>query len=88
MKKGYERELLGLPKGSLIRKNIKGHEYYYLIYRENKKVKFIYKGKLSQAEIRKYREIKENRARYRKLLSQAKKQIRFLRRSLRGKESV
>jgi len=88
MKKGYERELAKLPKGSLIKKRVKGHEYYYLLLRDKGKVKFIYKGKVSDEEIKKYEEAKEYRARYRKLLSQVKKQIRFLRSALRGKESV
>ena len=88
MKKGYERELAKLPKGSLIKKKVKGHEYYYLLLREKGKVKFIYKGKVSEEEIKKYKEAKKYRAKYRKLLSQVKKQIRFLRSTLRGKESV
>ncbi len=88
MKKSYERELSKLPKGSLIKKKINGHEYYYLLLREKGKVKFIYKGKVPDAEIKKYKERKEYRAKYRKLLSQVKKQIRFLRSTLRGKESV
>ncbi|MBD3295889.1 MAG: hypothetical protein GF392_00790 [Candidatus Omnitrophica bacterium] len=85
MKKDYEKALAELPKGSLIKKRIKGHEYYYLVLRENGKVKFIYKGKPSKEEIKKYEEAKEYRAKYRKLLSQVKKQIKFLRSSLRGK---
>ena len=88
MKKDYERELTKLPKGSLIKKKIKGHEYYYLLLREDGKVKFIYKGKVSEEEVKKYKEVKRLRAKYRKLLSQVKKQIRFLRSTLRGKESV
>ena len=88
MKSGYERELAKLPKGSLIKKKVKGHEYYYLLLRDKGKVKFIYKGKVSGEEIKKYKEAKEYRAKYRKLLSQVKKQIRFLRSALRGKESV
>ncbi len=88
MKRGYERELAKLPKGSLVKKTIKGHEYGYLLIRDGKKVKFIYKGKVSEAEVKKYQEAKKYRAKYRKLLSQAKKQIRFLRSSLRGKESI
>jgi len=88
MKSGYERELAKLPRGSLIRKIVKGHGYYYLLLRENGEVKFIYKGKVSGDEIKKYQDAKEYRAKYRKLLSQVKKQIRFLRSSLRGKESV
>jgi len=88
MKSDYTRELAKLPKGSLIKKKVKGHEYYYLLLREEGKVKFIYKGKVSDEEIEKYREAKEYRAKYRKLLSQVKKQVRFLRSALRGKESV
>ena len=89
MKKDYENALAKLPKGSLIKKKIKGHEYYYLILREFGKVKFIYKGKaVSQDLIKQYKEAKELRAKYRNLLSQVKKQIKFLRSSLRGKEAV
>ncbi|HBG64770.1 MAG TPA: hypothetical protein DDX16_11155 [Candidatus Omnitrophica bacterium] len=88
MKSDYERELAKLPKGSLIKKKVKGHEYYYLLLREKGKVRFIYKGKVSDEEIKKYKEAKEYRAKYRKLLSQVKKQIRFLRSTLRGKESI
>lgn len=88
MENNYARELAKLPKGSLIKKKVKGHEYYYLLLREKGKVKFIYKGKVSDKEIKKYKETKEYRAKYRKLLSQVKKQIRFLRSTLRGKESV
>jgi len=89
MKEDYERELAKLPKGALVKKKIKGHEYYYLVLREKGKVKFIYKGKaVSEAELRKYKEAKEYRAKYRKSLSQVKKQIKFLRSTLRGKESI
>ena len=89
MKNDYERELAKLPKGSLVKKNIKGYYYYYLVFREGGRVKFIYKGKkVSEEDIKKYKEAKEYRAKYRKLLSQVKKQIRFLRSALRGKESV
>ena len=89
MKKRYERELAKLPKGSLVKRNIKGHEYYYLVVREKGKVKFIYKGKkVSDKEIKKYKQAKEYRAKYRKLLSEVKKQIQFLRSVLRGKKSV
>jgi hypothetical protein len=88
MKRSYDRELLGLPKGSLVRKIIKGHQYYYLVSRERGRVKFIYKGKISAKEIEKYKQAKHYRAKYRKNLSEVKKQIRFLRSALRGKESV
>ena len=83
MKAAYERELAALPRGSLARRTIKGHAYYYLVYRENGKVRTEYRGKVSQDEVAKYKRAKEARARYRKLLSQVKKQIRFLRSTLR-----
>ncbi len=88
MKKSYERELARLPKGSLVRKTIKGHEYYYLQVREKGKVKFLYKGKLARDEVERYEQAKQYRAQYRRLLSEVKKQIKFLRTTLRGKQSV
>ncbi len=88
MKKSYERELARLPKGSLVKKTIKGHEYYYLQVREKGKVRFLYKGKLADEEVEKYEQAKQYRAKYRRLLSEVKKQIRFLRTTLRGKEPV
>ena len=89
MKKNYERELAKLPKGSLIKKKVKGHEYYYLVIREDGKVKFTYKGKkVSDKEIEKYENAKEYRAKYRKLLSESKNQIKFLKGTLRGKKSI
>ena len=87
MKKNYEKELAKLPQGSLVKKNVKGYEYYYLVVREQGKVRFIYKGKkVSQKEIKKYQQAKEYRAQYRNLLSEVKKQIKFLRGTLRGKK--
>ena len=88
MKNDYEGALTKLPRGSLVKKKIKGHEYYYLVMRVKGKVKLIYKGKVSEDIIKKYKEAKEYRAKYRKLLSQVKKQIRFLKGALRGKEAV
>ena len=86
MKESYEKALEELPRGALIRKDVKGHLYYYLVVREGKKVNFLYKGKvLPEEEIRKYEEAKKLRAKYRSLLSGLKKEIVFLERALRGK---
>ena len=41
-KQDYENKLNELPKGTLIRKKIKGHEYIYLSYRDGKRVKTDY----------------------------------------------
>ena len=89
MQKKYVEELEKLPVGSLIKKKIKGHEYYYVVMRENGKVKFVYKVKnVSEVLIEEYVRAKELRAKYRKLLSQLKKQIKFLKGALRGQESI
>ena len=88
MKSRYEHALKNLPKGSLALRKIGGHEYYYLVQRQGKKVKYIYKGKLLKKEVEKYGEVKKLRAKYRNLLSQVKKQIKFLKGTLRGKEAI
>jgi hypothetical protein len=89
MKRSYEKALARLPKGSLLKKKIKGHLYYYIVSRQGGKISFAYKGKNpTVAEIKRYQEAKKYRAQYRTLLSRAKKQIRFLRSALRGKEAV
>jgi hypothetical protein len=86
MKKQYHQALNELPKGSLVEKKIKGRKYYYLAVRESNKVKFIYKGKISEEEKKSYVEAKELRAKYRKLISGLNKQIAFLKKALNGKE--
>jgi hypothetical protein len=88
MKEEYEKALADLPQGCLIAKKIKGHKYYYLVKREGKKINFFYKGKQPDEFVRQYEEAKKMRAKYRNLLSQVKKQIKFLRSTLRGKEPV
>ena len=88
MEKGYENALNKLPKGCLSAKNIKGHKYYYLVSRERGRLKYVYKGQMPGDQVNKYKEAKEYRAKYRKLLSQLKKQIKYLRSSLRGKEAI
>jgi methyltransferase-like protein len=86
MKKQYQQALDKLPKGSLVEKKIKGRKYYYLAVRESNRVKFIYKGKISEEEKKKHIEAKELRAKYRKLISGLDKQISFLKKALRRKE--
>ena len=82
----YVKALDALPRGVLVKKQIKGHTYYYLMFREQGKVVFQYKGKVSPAEVKRYDEAKKMRAKYRKLLSQVRKQITFLKKALRAKE--
>ena len=88
IRKDYELALKDIPKGSLVRKVISGREYFYLAFRDGKKVKFDYIGKLDKQEILKYQEAKEYRNRYRNKLSEIDKQIKFIKKALRGKDSV
>lgn len=88
MKKGYESAIKKLPKGAIASRVVRGHKYYYLVSKKNGKLVYKYKGRISSEEIKKYEDAKKQRAKYTKLLNQVKKQIKFLRRSLRGKESV
>jgi hypothetical protein len=86
MQEEYEKALAALPRGVLVKKFVKGYQYYYLMTREGSKVRFEYKGKLLGNEINYYDGVKNDRAKYRKLLTDVKKQIVFLRRTLNGKE--
>jgi hypothetical protein len=89
MAQSYARELAKLPQGSMVRRRIKGQLYYYLVFREDGKFRAVYRGKqVPPAELEKFRHARDYRAKYRKLLSQVRKEIRFLRSTLRGKEPV
>jgi len=45
MQEAYRQEIMSLPKGSIVVKNISGNDYYYLKYRQNNKIKTDYLGK-------------------------------------------
>ncbi len=86
MQEEYEKALAALPRGVLVKKFVKGYQYYYLMTREGVKVRFEYKGKLLGKDIKYHDTVKKDRARFRKLLADVKKRIAFLRSTLRGKE--
>lgn len=89
MERDYRRALAKLPRGCVVKKIIRGRAYYYLAYREKSRVRFLYKGcKMGERDLVKYRDAKRFRAQYRKLLSDVRKQIVFLRKALRAKQAV
>ena len=89
MEKEYSAQLDKLPRGSLIKRVRNKQQYFYIVYRENGKVCLDYVGKDVSAEMKeKYREAKVRRAQYRRLRSQVRGQIRFIRRALRAKQSA
>ncbi len=87
MLKRYQEEIAKI-KGCLIRKKIGRRYYYYLVKRQGNKVRFVYKGPISGEVKRAYTEQRKMFNKYKKLLLQVKGQIKFLRRALRGKETV
>ena len=86
LKRQYEHELSGYIKGCLIKKKIKGHIYYYLNYRDNKKKVFKYLGKLSEDEVSDIKKKIEKRRSIKKLYIQVKKNIRRLEKISNGKK--
>ena len=86
LKRLYELELKSYIKGCLIKKNIKGHIYYYLNYRDNKKKVFKYLGKLSEDEVSDIKKKIEKRRNIKKLYIQVKKNIRRLEKISNGKK--
>ena len=88
MQKDYESALHKLPQGCLVRKKIRGHVYYYIVQRQGQKIVHVYRGKSSPKEIKEFSEAKRLRAKYRHSLSKVKKQVRFLKGALRGKEPI
>lgn len=88
MQKDYESALHKLPQGCLVQKKIRGHVYYYIVQRQGQKIVYVYRGKSSPKEIKEFNEAKRLRAKYRNSLSKVKKQVRFLKGALRGKEPI
>ena len=80
--RGYQQAISALPKGSLVPKKIKGGMFYYLAYRKGDKVRFDYKGKLSAREVADFKQAAGQKAKYRGLIGDLKKQIVFLKRAL------
>lgn len=89
LKEEYEKALEKYPGGSLIIKNIKGHDYYYWAFRKGKRVRFVYKGKkLSKEFIADFEKSKRLRIKYKQLISDLNKRIKYLRKALHGKEDI
>jgi len=78
----FEKVQRAQPRGSLVEKRIKGRSYFYLAFREGRKVRFVYKGKLTPNVIAQYRDLKNMRARYRSILADLRYQIAYLKRAM------
>lgn len=83
LKKAYESKIAELPKGSLIKKNIKGHIYYYFNYRLEKKKIFKYIGKLSENELKDLWSKIEERRKFERLSKQVKRDIKDIKKKIK-----
>ena len=75
-----QKELEELPKGYISEKKIKGHIYYYLQYRENRKMKTIY---IKKNEVDAYRNLISHRKELEKDLKELNQSLKKLERVLK-----
>ncbi len=78
----YMRAVRSLPRGSLVSRNIRGHKYYYVAYWLGGKVRYEYKGRIAQPEIRRYAESSKLKTKYRGLIADLKARVVFIKRAL------
>jgi len=76
LRKKYEHDMSKFPKGSLIKKDIKGHIYYYLNYRDGEKKHYKYLGNLNKDELAKWNKNIKERRKLRQSHIQVKKDIK------------
>ena len=87
LKKEYAEAFKKQQAGSVIRKKIRGHHYYYLAFRDANKVRFVYKGKnISPEEMNKIKEARRLKAKYKGLIYKLSGRIRYIKKALHGKE--
>ena len=87
LKKEYAEAYKLYPGGTIIKKVIRGHQYYYLAFREGKKVQFVYKGKkVSKDDLRKLKDSKRLKVKYKGLIRKLDKRIKYLKKAMHGKE--
>ncbi len=79
----YECELDRLPKGSFFVRTLGNGQYGYMTRSVDGKVQQEYLGKLSEAQIKKYRAQMERVAKVKALLKSAKENVNFLKKALR-----
>lgn len=79
----YQKEIDQLPQGSLFRRMIKGHPYYYLNYREKDKVISKYLGKLDEFGVENIKNRIAERKRYQNLLRKLRSEEKFIEKAIR-----
>ncbi len=82
----YREELDTLPKGCLRRRMVQGQEYFYRVFREGAKVKYVYLGKLSEEQFNVHNESRLKRKAYKEAIKKLNQHIDYLKRILKVKE--
>jgi len=83
--KRYSTDLEDLPKGSLRIRELKGHKYAYLVYREGQKVVNKYLGNASRKDVQELQERVEKAKTIRQLKKDAMASIKEIEGMLRGR---
>jgi hypothetical protein len=86
LKEKYERQLSGLPKGALSRKNRWNREYLYLAYRKSGKVTFDYIGAVDSEKAKELTDRIAQRKEIEDKLRQVNNNLAEIDRGLRGKQ--
>lgn len=82
----YNKKIAESVKGSLSIKKRGGNVYYYLAYRENKRIKFRYIGKEGSPRVKEYADKIEERRKYEEMRKKSKENLKEIRRLLRAAE--
>ncbi|KUO52362.1 MAG: hypothetical protein APF76_04825 [Desulfitibacter sp. BRH_c19] len=82
MLRAYQKKAVLLPKGSVVNKNIRGKEYFYLQYRDGEKVVSKY---IPNNEFPVINSKIEERKKIDKIVSDIKKEIKFIEKALKIK---
>ena len=80
----YEQKISECVKGSLSVKKRGDHSYYYLAFRDNGKVKFVYVGKEGSESVKEAAEKIEKRHRYEKMKKKSQENLSEVRKLLRA----
>lgn len=81
--KRYKEELRDLPQGSFFIRSVGKNRYGYLTFSEKGRIQQRYLGRLSEEEIKRYRQMTKRKKKLQELRNKAQKQLDFLEKSLR-----
>lgn len=83
LRKKYEEKIAEFPPGYLLARGAEGKKFFYLSYREGDRIKQVYLGKLSDEEIKKYKEQMKLKKQLREQLKETKQNIQYLEKLLK-----